>query len=431
MARPPLTELEDGGPWPRGTSDPGGAGPLDLVVIIAHTQLRLAGTSPMISGGPVRRAAHPGPGPPRISASPREHPSPGQHAETRSSPARVAHPASHHPVGKHSKPDTTTVDREPARLNVSSGSVSSGVLTVPVLVGRVPGSGRLCGIGNPLFGFAQDLLRRVVPVGGVAPPTLLLGFRYLGCHTSGYPSRRIGNRGPWPQAPTPPACHAHHPARRATPHRDPDDDVRRDPRPRGRAADRASQQPRLRLGRVRGDPRSRPTASSCGSWSTPRPTPTRSTGTSPSSRCWTGRSSTRPATSPRCTVPVRSSPAPGPTRRHRRPRSCAATRSRPHRTRRAGRTASSHCPGRSRGSSCRSVRAGGRRAAGDRRDVHRTVRLARPDRWQVPDRSASSATLPRLTTRAERLHRRCRLRRCGRPDSARRLGAAPRRRDPS
>jgi hypothetical protein len=73
-----------------------------------------------------------------------------------------------------------------------------------VLIGGIPRSIRLRGLGHPLFGVAQYLLGRAAAVGTVALHGLLLGqrhstsshptFWYLG-HTGGYPGRPIDNRG--------------------------------------------------------------------------------------------------------------------------------------------------------------------------------------------------------------------------------------------
>jgi hypothetical protein len=73
-----------------------------------------------------------------------------------------------------------------------------------VLIGGIPRSIRLRGLGHPLFGVAQDLLGRATAVVALALHGLLLGQRhstsshptlwYLG-HTGGYPRRPTGNRG--------------------------------------------------------------------------------------------------------------------------------------------------------------------------------------------------------------------------------------------
>jgi hypothetical protein len=72
-----------------------------------------------------------------------------------------------------------------------------------VLVGGVPRSIRVRGLVHPLFGVAQDLLGRTAAVDVIALPGFLgkghsttshTIFRYLGCHTRGYPCRPIGNR---------------------------------------------------------------------------------------------------------------------------------------------------------------------------------------------------------------------------------------------
>jgi hypothetical protein len=80
-----------------------------------------------------------------------------------------------------------------------------------VLIGHIPGRIRLRGLGHPLFGVAQDCLGGSAAIDVVALPGLLLGqrhsatrhtiFRYLGCHTGGYPGRPTGNHSP--DRPTP------------------------------------------------------------------------------------------------------------------------------------------------------------------------------------------------------------------------------------